>query len=283
MDGYVSLVMLYDALGEDRLVEETLAKLEDLCQRFDASEFDDIVFEMFNAKIHLQRGDLTAARQWVMDRGLTEIPSQKQDERSLAYRIYKYELSVLARWQIAEARYQDALDTLQELSDMATQARRPYLLVEASLLRAQIYHLQGERELSLEAMRNALVIAAPVGMCRIFLTEGDDVIQLLRVVRSVGNAPDLDQFIEHVLAKIESPAGKMTSPSLDTGESLSSRELEVLRLLPTGLTAVELANELFISVNTLRSHLKNIYAKLGVHSRHEAVVKAAQLDLLQVE
>ena len=61
---------------------------------------------------------------------------------------------------------------------------------------------------------------------------------------------------------------------------MSSRELEVLRLLPTGLTAVELADELVISVNTLRSHLKNIYAKLGVHSRHEAVVKAAQLDLL---
>jgi LuxR family maltose regulon positive regulatory protein len=56
--------------------------------------------------------------------------------------------------------------------------------------------------------------------------------------------------------------------------------MEVLRLLPSSLTAVEMADALFISANTLRSHLKNIYAKLGVHSRHEAVAKATQLELL---
>ena len=79
------------------------------------------------------------------------------------------------------------------------------------------------------------------------------------------------------------PDGKKEELVADTAqlaELLSPRELEVLHLLPTGLTAAQMADELFISPNTLRSHLKNIYARLGVHSRHEAVVRATQLERL---
>jgi LuxR family maltose regulon positive regulatory protein len=63
-------------------------------------------------------------------------------------------------------------------------------------------------------------------------------------------------------------------------EPLSPRELEILRLLPSGLTMEDIASQLIISVNTVRSHLKNIYAKLDVHSRHEAVSRANDLELL---
>ena len=63
-------------------------------------------------------------------------------------------------------------------------------------------------------------------------------------------------------------------------DPLSERELEVLRMLLTELSTPEIAEELIISVNTIRSHIKNIYRKLGVHSRFEAVSKAKQLDLL---
>jgi LuxR family maltose regulon positive regulatory protein len=73
----------------------------------------------------------------------------------------------------------------------------------------------------------------------------------------------------------------MASPRLNGGETLSPRELEVLQHLPSSLSVAELADELCISVNTVRTHLKNIYAKLGVHSRHEAVVLATQRDLIK--
>jgi LuxR family maltose regulon positive regulatory protein len=89
----------------------------------------------------------------------------------------------------------------------------------------------------------------------------------------------LIDFTDHLLGKAGIPISM--KPTLTPGlvEPLSPRELEVLRLLPTGLTAKELAEELIISVNTVRSHLKSIYAKLGVHSRHEAVARATELDL----
>jgi LuxR family maltose regulon positive regulatory protein len=63
-------------------------------------------------------------------------------------------------------------------------------------------------------------------------------------------------------------------------EPLSKREVEVLRLLATDLTAIEMAQELVLSVHTVRSHIKNIYAKLDVHSRYEAIARATELNLL---
>ena len=69
-------------------------------------------------------------------------------------------------------------------------------------------------------------------------------------------------------------------PSSDLVEPLTERELQVLRLMATGLTSPEMAKELVVSVNTVRTHIQHIYQKLAVHSRHEAVVRARELDLL---
>ena len=63
-------------------------------------------------------------------------------------------------------------------------------------------------------------------------------------------------------------------------EPLSEREIEVLNLLPSNLSSNDLASEMHVSVNTLRTHLKNIYQKLGVHSRHAAIEKARSLKLI---
>ena len=62
--------------------------------------------------------------------------------------------------------------------------------------------------------------------------------------------------------------------------ALSDSELRVLRYLPTNLRGPEIAAELFVSLNTIRAHLRNIYAKLGVHSRADAVKRARELGLL---
>jgi LuxR family maltose regulon positive regulatory protein len=63
-------------------------------------------------------------------------------------------------------------------------------------------------------------------------------------------------------------------------EPLSARELEVLRLLRTSLSQREIADELYVSVNTVRSHVKHVYDKLGVHARTEAIARAEELGLL---
>ena len=74
------------------------------------------------------------------------------------------------------------------------------------------------------------------------------------------------------------PSGEM--PEVEFKESLSQREMQVLRLLVTDLTTPEIADELIVSVSTVRSHIKNIYSKLDAHSRYEAVTKARELEIL---
>ncbi len=194
--------------------------------------------------------------------------------------MYKYELPTLARLDIAEGRYEQAFKVLDELSSLAEQADRPFLQLEAEILKARTFHTVGDSASSLAALRRALQIAAPIGVARVFLTEGEELIQLLQTARSAWDSPELIDFTDHLLGKARAQVLKPQVPTQDLPEPLSPREMQVLRLLPTGLIAEELADELIISVNTLRSHLKNIYAKLGVHSRHEAIGRATELDLL---
>jgi len=108
--------------------------------------------------------------------------------------------------------------------------------------------------------------------------------KLLRQAMAQGIAVD---YVNKLLAALESEMKHerrltTTAPSsfLLLTEPLSERELEVLRLLTTHLSSTEIAEELFISVNTVRSHVKNIYGKLNVHSRKDAIQRAQELELL---
>jgi LuxR family maltose regulon positive regulatory protein len=283
MTGHLSMAMLHDIRGNKQAMQDELEMLWDLARRFDVSVFDDLTVEMLEARLQVNWGDYESVRKWVARRELEGAPHQKPSiyaEDYYAARLYKYELPVLARLRLAEDRYQDVLDMLQELESLAERANRPFLLIESEILRARTFHAMGDTESSLAALRRALDLARPQDLMRVFLTEGEDVIELLQNVRSEGDSPELNDYIDRMLQKIGLSALVRPSPTQDLLEPLSPRELEVLRLLPTELTAKELADELVISVNTVRSHMKNIYAKLGVHSRRQAVIRASELDLL---
>lgn len=283
MTGHLSMAMLHEIRGNKQAMQDELEMLWDVARRFDVSVFDDLTVEMYEARLQMNWGDYESVRKWVARRGLDGAPHQKPSiyaEDYYAARLYKYELPVLARLRLTEDRYQDVLDILQELESLAERANRPFLLIESEILRARTLHAMGDKESSLAALRRALDLARPQDLMRVFLTEGEDVIDLLQAVRSEGDSPERNNYIDRMLQKIGLSAFVRPSPTQDLLEPLSPRELEVLRLLPTELTAKELANELVISVNTVRSHMKSIYAKLGVHSRRQAVIRASELDLL---
>ena len=130
------------------------------------------------------------------------------------------------------------------------------------------------------ALQRALEIAEPQDAKRIFIVEGEEIIGLLTKARSQWRPSRICSFIDRILGHVLPPGREKRASTQDLPEPLSPRELEILRLLPSGLTAEEIASKLIISVNTVRSHLKNIYGKLDVHSRHEAVARASDLKLL---
>ncbi len=132
-------------------------------------------------------------------------------------------------------------------------------------------------ETAVQLLGDALALAAPGGLVRLFVDEGRPMATLLEEVVKQGIAP---VFAQQVLEAFGETAVAPPPAAHPLPDLLSERELEVLKLLATALTGPEIARELMISLNTMRTHTKNIYSKLGVNSRRTAVRSAEELNLL---
>jgi LuxR family maltose regulon positive regulatory protein len=121
-----------------------------------------------------------------------------------------------------------------------------------------------------------LLLAEPEGYVRVFIDEGPSMTALLR---EATKRPGVGDDARRLLAAVGRTADRTPT---DQGliEPLSERELQVLRLLATDLNGPDIARELVLSLNTVRTHTKNIYAKLGVNDRRAAIRRAAELDML---
>ena len=134
--------------------------------------------------------------------------------------------------------------------------------------------VKGNVPLALASLERALALAEPEGYVRIFVDEGPPMAALLQEAAKHGIAPN---YVRQLRAAFEQGGTPATHPLI---EPLSERELEVLKLLGTELSGPEIARELMVSLNTMRTHTKNIYSKLGVNNRRAAVRRAEELDLL---
>ncbi len=160
-------------------------------------------------------------------------------------------------------------------------------VIEILIVQALAYAAQDDDTQALNSLAHALTLAEPEGYQRIFVVEGPAMAALLAAAAERGLAP---AYVAQLLAafpraehgqpsKAEAIVQRATSNE-SLIEPLSDRELDVLRLLRTELSGPEIAQELIISLNTVRTHTKNIYSKLGVNSRRAAVRRAAELGLL---
>jgi LuxR family maltose regulon positive regulatory protein len=150
-------------------------------------------------------------------------------------------------------------------------------VVKIQVLRSLAFDAQDDRAAAGDALQDALSLAEPEGYVRTFLDEGEPMAGLLRRALSEGIAPD---YSAGLLAAFGEEA-ELTRPSMESlVEPLTERELEVLRLIVAGLSNPKIAEQLFIAVSTVKSHVNHIYGKLGVSNRVEAVTMAQDLDLL---
>lgn len=233
----------------------------------------------WRARLWLRQGRLRAALDWAAERGLTA-----DDELSF---LHEFEHLTLARVLIACYQAEKTPDTLADaekllnrLHEAANEGGRIGSLLEIVLLRAELYAAADDSKQAQAALREGLALGEPQGYVRQFITAGEPVIQLLRAIN--GNVGE-HGYVERLLATFEpTVVVPMVEPKLSQAllEPLSERELEVLRLLMTELSGPAIANELMVSLNTFRTHTKNIYTKLGVNSRRSAVNQAQTLDLI---
>jgi LuxR family maltose regulon positive regulatory protein len=222
------------------------------------------------ARVRILQGRLHDARAWARERGIapTDPP---------AY-LAEYDQLTLARLLVAEGDARAALSLLDRVLDAARDADRGGSLVEARMVRALAHHCSGDADLAAADLAAAVTDGVPAGYRRLFLDEGQPMAELLsQVVRTATD--DVQTHAEQVLAAAQTPSAPAPARGASDDE-LSEREREVLRLLATELSGPEIAGRLFVSVNTLRTHTKHIFSKLGVNTRRSAVRRAAELGLL---
>jgi LuxR family maltose regulon positive regulatory protein len=220
------------------------------------------------------QGRVGEALAWAREQGLSA-----DDE--LSY-LREFEHITLARVLLAKYRAQhaaspisDAARLLQRLLQAAEAGERTGSAIEVLVLQALTDHARGRMPGALAALERALTLAEPEGYVRMFVGEGPPMASLLRVAAKQGITLS---YVHRLLAAVNESEDTPVQQGLI--EPLSERELEVLRLLGSDLDGPDIARALTVSLNTLRTHTKSIYAKLGVNSRRAAVRQAAELNLL---
>jgi LuxR family maltose regulon positive regulatory protein len=204
-----------------------------------------------------------------VERALAEMDNEVRQTRQMRV--------VLAALRLAQDDPEAAADVLAPILDDSTPVEASTWAVEALLLEAIARDALRDLGAASRALERALELAEPSGLLYPFLLHPAPAL-LEQHSRLRTSHASLISEILNLLAG-HAPAAR-TEDAEPLQEPLSETELRVLRYLPTNLRGPEIAAELFVSPNTIRAHLRNIYAKLGVHSRTEAVNRARELGLL---
>src|SRR5216684_6619025 len=154
--------------------------------------------------------------------------------------------------------------------------------LKVMVLQAVALQAHGDKDQAVHLLCDALALAALGGFIRLFVDEGLPMAHLLSEAAAIGRMPD---YIGKVLAVCEAEAQQSEDasyrpPAQPLIEPLSPRELEVLHLMAQGLSNQEMSERLFLALDTVKGHNRNIFGKLHVQRRTEAVARARELGLL---
>ncbi len=256
---------------------------------------------VFLARLKLARGDvagaaalLAEAEQFVRQHNfmhrMPEVASaqvrqllHQGDLAAAAHLAEEHDLPISqARVHLAKGETGDAITSLGPLRQQAEAKGLADERLKIMVLQAIAYHAHGKNEEAVPLLGDALVLAEPGGFIRIFVDEGLPMAELLSEAAARGILPD---YSIELLAVFEAEDQKREDesnlpPAQPLIEPLSHRELEILQLIALGLSNREISERLFLALSTVKKHNGNIYSKLQVQRRTEAVARARELDLL---
>ena len=221
-------------------------------------------------RLWIALGDLEKASHIVEESGITthdEIPYLREPE-----------FLALLRLLLAQGDYDASLALSKRLLHQAETGKRAGRVIEVLVLQALIY--QGIKDLdhALAALKRALSLARPEGYIRTFVDEGEPMLRLLHLARS---RQIETEYVTALLSVFEKTTGPTQPPHKLLTEPLTAREVEVLNLIKAGCSNQDIADRLVISMPTVKRHISNIYTKLGVKSRTQAVSIGKELKLFE--
>jgi LuxR family transcriptional regulator, maltose regulon positive regulatory protein len=222
------------------------------------------------AMLHFAQGNLSAMQTWWEERD-----PQPDD---MPRHTVAQEEALYARLLIAQGHIAEAQSIVTALLDEAQHVGRMQFSLQMQILLAQAYLGQHDHMNARQIMRDALSRALPEGYIRLFIDNGTIIEHCIRDLIPDLRDPSLRRYAAHLLRAFAQERGE-AQPAVEA-DALSPQELRVLRLLVAGHSNPVIAQELVVSVNTVKAHVKNLYRKLGVNSRVAATHAARQQHLL---
>ncbi|HMD88608.1 MAG TPA: LuxR C-terminal-related transcriptional regulator [Anaerolineaceae bacterium] len=304
-EGLISLARLRQAQGDDTGSQAVISEAFRLSDSNESSQWDSKVVPALAVRLSLIRNDLAEAEQWWKKGEFPEL-TEKFHLEDYPYHIFEYLQLTQARYLLRKGQasgntafLQSASDLLEMLLTEATRFQRLTSQIEILILLAQAQAaLVDDR--AVNTLLKALALGEPEGYQQIYLDEGWYLSTLLSECQSAQQKGESylpsPAFIERLLAALPHPVGeqpaaiqsakaqeaKPTTAKLEDGLpiSLSAREMEVLKLIAEGKSNQEISAQLYLALNTVKRHAYNIFAKLEVRKRTQAVSMARKLGLI---
>jgi LuxR family transcriptional regulator, maltose regulon positive regulatory protein len=271
--GYVTLSQTRRARGDEEGALE-MAREAERVARGSGADLQLAIAVAWMTRLRLERGDLGGAA----------VPGQERAASVNGAARFAH-LLTSARLLRAEGRQREALGLLEEPREEAEASGRTGDLIDVLTLQALALWEGSKRERAVGTLAEAMVLAEPEGYVRTFVDEGPPMAEILCGMLEAQQRGSLDppvpaRYLRKILMVLERDSARTGSPVGELPEPLSGREHEILQLVAAGKSNRRIASELFISVGTVKTHLNNLYRKLEVRSRTQAIARARELKLI---
>ena len=282
----VGLAIAYQALNQADQVTQTMGQLREFAE---GSEdlYNMAIFESARARLSLLQGDLASAASWLRI---------FHDELHAPSMVFFLEIPAITQCRVLVAigsneSLQDAATRLDALWQKTKAIHNTFQMIEIGVLRALAAHKMARLDRALKNLEETLLLSAPGGWIRPFVELGAPMMEMLQQLAKKNIAK---AYIGRILAAFAEDERRRSQTHADSHasqadsqrsrssllESLTNREVTILELLAQRLQNKEIADKLFVSTETVKTHLQNVYQKLNAKNRRQAIVRAKDLGLI---
>jgi LuxR family transcriptional regulator, maltose regulon positive regulatory protein len=294
IDGYSTLARIQLAGGDAEQAFALIREMKTVISELSPSQNALKIMNTWKAYIMILAGQGEQAKEWVKEPGFDQLDGKYLfDLHSHTYvgiyrvsqnpiRIYSDLIQmILARLYLFQEKTKEALQTIDDLLLDIVKGEGKKYKIEAMIIKSLILQKMDRMPEAAGIIHEAIHLAATEGFVQVFLNEGVFIRELLEKAREMEHSDiGVQVFVLQLLEKIQLVVRQETDQNGTSPEQLTKREIEVLECLASGTSYFQAAEKLSISRNTLKTHTKRIYQKLGVNGLLQALNKAKELNLL---